>query len=107
MLGLQIKNFSHHHVKTDPLVDRFYEALDGGDGAMKTFLEEEAGLWWFPILRFPSWLRMFTSSRNRDALESCEVFYDWFQTYKPVEGYSGWGSEHYGKKQSKAMPHAR
>ena len=84
MAGLQIKNFSHHHVTTDPLVDRFYEALDEGEGAMKTFLEADAGLWWFPILRSPSWLQMFTRSRNRDALESCEVFRDWYDTYKPI-----------------------
>jgi hypothetical protein len=102
MLGLQIKNFNALNVTTDPLVDSFYKALDGGEQSMKTFLNEEAGIWWYPILGSPEWLRMFTGASNREALESSEVFREWLQTYKPVQGYSGWGSKSYGKKTSKA-----
>jgi ATP-dependent DNA helicase PIF1 len=98
MLGLQIKNFSPRLVTTDPLVDRFYEALD--EGTMQTFLEEEAGIWWYPLLnpRAASWLRMFKNASSNEASDGSAVFRDWVETYKPLEGYTGWGSEHHGKK---------
>lgn len=90
MLGLQIKNFDAKHVQIEPLVSRFYEALDKGD--MKKFLEEEAGLWWFPLLDAPAWLDMFRNASHRSAKENAEQFRSWENEYKPLDGYSGWGS---------------
>lgn len=100
MLGLQIKNFDPRHVSTDPLVDSFYRALD--EGTMDTFLEEQAGIWWYPILKAPEWLRMFSEADHRDARENSVQFRDWLLTYRPTKGYAGWGSEHYGKSRSNA-----
>lgn len=89
MLGLQIKNFDPKHVKIEPLVSHFYEALDRGN--MKSFLEEEAGIWWFPILDAPAWLDMFCNASNQKAKENAEQFCSWVNEYRPLEGYRGWG----------------
>ncbi|KAG7363024.1 TPR domain protein [Nitzschia inconspicua] len=89
MMGLQIKNFDPKHVQIDPLVSRFYEALDQGD--MKNFLEQEAGIWWFPILDAPAWLNMFRNASNRKGKDNSEQFRAWENEYKPLEGYKGWG----------------
>jgi hypothetical protein len=90
MMGLQIRNFDPKHVHIEPLVSRFYEALDKGD--MKAFLEEEAGIWWFPILDAPKWLDMFRNASNKKAKENSEQFCAWVNEYKPMDGYTGWGS---------------
>jgi hypothetical protein len=90
MLGLQIRNFDSKHVLIDPLVSRFYEALD--KGGMTKFLEEEAGIWWFPLLDAPAWLDMFRNASHQSAKENAERFRAWENEYQPFEGYSGWGS---------------
>ena len=91
MLGLQIKNFNPRHVKIDPLVAGFYDALD--KQCVKSFLENEAGIWWFPVLSSPGWLNMFRNASHRNARENARQFRDWEAEYTPFEGYKGWGAE--------------
>jgi hypothetical protein len=89
MLGLQIKNFNPNHVQIDPLVAGFYEALE--KKCMKDFLENKAGIWWYPLLSAPDWLNMFRNASHRNARENAEQFRAWESEYKPMEGYQGWG----------------
>jgi len=89
MLGLQIRNFSSRHVTADPLVEAFYGALDRHD--VTSFLDERAGLWWYPILKSPSWLKMFQYASSKNAKANSQQFRSWVQEYKPLEGYQGWG----------------
>jgi hypothetical protein len=89
MQGLQIKNFDPKVVTTDPLVEGFYQALD--NNTMDKFLDERAGLWWYPILDSVAWLNMFQNcSKNRSAQTASAIFNDWVVQYKPQEGYTGW-----------------
>jgi hypothetical protein len=89
MQGLEIKNFDPRHVSIDPLVVAFYDALDKKD--MKNFLENKAGIWWYPILEAPTWLDMFRNASHRNARENAEQFLAWENEYKPCKTYSGWG----------------
>jgi len=90
MLGLQIKNFHSKNVTADPLVKAFYDALDNHE--MRNFLEEQAGLWWFPILKSPTWLKMFSNASSKNARENSRQFRSWLAEYKPFDGYRGWGA---------------
>jgi len=90
MLGLQIKNFHSKNVTADPLVEAFYDALDRHE--MRKFLEEQAGLWWFPILKSPAWLKMFSHASSKNARENSRQFRSWLAEYKPFHGYCGWGA---------------
>jgi len=49
------------------------------------------GLWWFPILKSPSWLNMFQYASSKNARVNAEQFRAWVAEYKPIEGYQGWG----------------
>jgi len=89
MAGLQIRNFSTKAVLTNPLVDRFYEALH--DDTVDDFLRNEAGLWWYPLLDHPEWLKMFTAaSHNSRVYNNARQFRLWVANYSPPEGYRGW-----------------
>ena len=88
MLGLQIRNFDPECVKTESLVEEFYEALDVH--RVDTFLESRAGLWWFPLLNVPSWLSMFQDASHKDAKENARQFKDWLLDYRPDSSYRGW-----------------
>jgi hypothetical protein len=88
MQGLQIKNLEPSCVSTDPLVEAFYHAMD--DNTMADFLEEKAGLWWYPILNAPLWLDMFKNASNLKAKNNAERFRHWLLEYQPSEGYNGW-----------------
>jgi hypothetical protein len=50
------------------------------------------GLWWFPILKVPSWLRMFQLSNGKNSKENSQQFRSWVAEYKPLDGYKGWGA---------------
>lgn len=50
------------------------------------------GLWWFPILKSPSWLKMFQHASYKNAKANSEQFRSWFAEYKPLDGYQGWGA---------------
>jgi hypothetical protein len=89
MQGLQIKNFDPKGVSTDPMVEEFYKALD--TNTMDKFLEERAGLWWFPILDSIQWLDMFqNASKNPMARDAAATFREWVLQYQPQQGYTGW-----------------
>ena len=89
MQGLQIKNFDAKCVSTDPLVEEFYKALD--TKTMTKFLEERAGLWWYPILDSIEWLTMFQNAcKNPMAKTAAGTFQDWVVEFKPQPGYTGW-----------------
>lgn len=89
MQGLQIKNFDPKCVSTDPLVEDFYKALDAN--TMDKFLEERAGLWWYPILDSVEWLDMFqNASKCPMAKTAAAIFQDWVAEFKPQQGYTGW-----------------
>lgn len=88
MLGLQIRNFDPKCVKTESLVEGFYEALDLKQ--VSTFLEERAGIWWFPLLQTPSWLAMFQRASHKHAKKNSAQFNDWLLEYEPDESYNGW-----------------
>lgn len=88
MKGLEIRNFDMKHVRSDPLVESFYKALD--DGTMNDFLETEAGLWWFPLLDFPAWFNMFHNASNASARLNSAQFQQWVQDYRPSKYYKGW-----------------
>ena len=97
MLGLQIRNFTPSCVSTDPLVESFYRALS--QGTMEDFLEQEAGLWWYPILKSPTWLAMFQNASNSRSRENSDKFREWLLEYKPTRGYAGWtGCTNHGKR---------
>ncbi len=49
------------------------------------------GIWWFPILRAPSWFKMFHNASSKNAKSNSEQFRAWVQEYKPIDGYRGWG----------------
>ena len=89
MQGLQIRNFDSSVVRTDQLIEEFYKALD--DDKMADFLEEKAGLWWFPILKEPEWLDMFqNASKNHAARSAAQQFRQWVENYSPPNDYTGW-----------------
>jgi ATP-dependent DNA helicase PIF1 len=88
MLGLQIKGFNPSAVRTNPLVREFYTALE--NNTIPDFLEEKAGLWWFPILESPNWRDMFENASNSRARDNSERFRQWLVDYKPHDGYKGW-----------------
>jgi hypothetical protein len=88
MQGLEIRNFDARQVQSDPLVDAFYRALN--DGSVDEFLETEAGLWWFPILESPEWLKMFCNASNSLARLNSAQFQQWVQDYRPPQDYKGW-----------------
>ena len=91
MQGLQIDNFDPSCVKTDPLVEEFYQAMDGTPQDMQDFLIHRAGLWWYPVLDSPAWLDMFqNASKNKYAKEASRIFREWMLNYPPIDGYSGW-----------------
>jgi ATP-dependent DNA helicase PIF1 len=91
MPGLQIVNFDPSCVKTDPLVEEFYKAMDGSRQDMQNFLIHRAGLWWYPILDCPAWLSMFqNASKNKYAKQASRIFREWMVNYPPIDGYSGW-----------------
>lgn len=89
MAGLQIRNFSPRAVLTNPLVDGFYQALAAN--TVSDFLRDQAGLWWYPILDHPEWLRMFTeASSSANARANSEQFRHWVADYRPSDNYQGW-----------------
>eukprot|EP00934_Nitzschia_sp_Nitz4_P002831 Nitzschia sp. Nitz4//scaffold115_size69933//38129//41566//NITZ4_006005-RA/size69933-processed-gene-0.119-mRNA-1//-1//CDS//3329533508//2821//frame0 len=149
MAGLQIRNFQPKSVKTDPLVDAFYQALAEEEeeydkiaatpaamriqhptttdekttttkgrrgrqqtrhnnapknhsqihlsklqrptnGPLESFLEHQAGLWWYPLLDHPEWLAMFRNTGNPNATYYSKQFREWVANYEPDKDYSGW-----------------
>ena len=50
------------------------------------------GLWWFPILKAPSWLKMFQHASSKKAKFNSEQFRSWVAEYKPFDGYRGFGA---------------
>lgn len=50
------------------------------------------GLWWFPILKSPTWLKMFQRASSKHAKHNSEQFRSWVAEYKPLDGYRGWGA---------------
>ena len=89
MAGLQIRNFSPRHVMTNPLVDGFYQAL--AKDTIPDFLRDHAGLWWYPLLQYPEWLKMFMgASSTANAKNNSKQFQLWMANYKPDESYQGW-----------------
>lgn len=97
MEGLQIRNFSPHHVLTNPLVDGFYQAL--AQESVPDFLRDQAGLWWYPLLRYPDWLAMFTQASGSAASRSnAAQFQEWVANYKPPDDYHGWMGYSEGNK---------
>eukprot|EP00980_Cylindrotheca_fusiformis_P015621 scaffold4481_cov121-Cylindrotheca_fusiformis.AAC.17 len=88
MEGLEIRNFDAKHVRSDPLVDSFYRALD--EGSEDEFLETEAGLWWYPLLESPEWFSMFHDANNSFAKKNSAQFRQWVQDYQPPANYKGW-----------------
>jgi hypothetical protein len=89
MAGLQIRNFSPRHVMTNPLVDGFYQAL--AKDTIPDFLRERAGLWWYPLLQYPEWLKMFReASSTANSKKNSQQFQLWMANYKPDKSYQGW-----------------
>ena len=83
LAGLQIINFSESCITANKLVIRFYDSLDD-EGAARRVLEE-AGLWWFPLVRDPQhakWLELFRGAQGnrRGSTQFCE----WMSKY-PVD----------------------
>lgn len=87
--GLQIKNFNPKKVTSDSLVKEFYDALERKD--TKKFLDEKAGLWWYPILKSPTWTDMFSSAHGKYSRENSKQFREWISVYRPKNDYMGWG----------------
>jgi hypothetical protein len=56
------------------------------------FLREQAGLWWwYPLLKHPEWLDMFTrASANPTTKANAPQFQEWVANYKPDSDYQGW-----------------
>jgi len=50
------------------------------------------GLWWFPILKSPTWLKMFKHASSKAAKFNSQQFRSWVADYKPLEDYQGWGA---------------
>jgi len=94
MKGLEIRNFDYKQVRTDSLVSAFYDAMD--TGTVYEFLENQAGLWWFPILEAPAWLNMFQHASHSFARSNAKQFQQWVQDYRPPVEYRGWKG-HYSK----------
>ena len=88
MKGLEIRNFDYNQVRTDPLVSAFYDAMD--TDTVDEFLENQAGLWWFPILEAPAWLNMFQHASHSFARSNAAQFQQWVQDYRPPVEYRGW-----------------
>jgi len=89
MAGLQIRNFSAHAVLTNPLVDGFYQAL--ASNTISSFLRDQAGLWWYPILEHKEWRDMFCeASPTVKARENSAQFSMWVANYAPSSDYRGW-----------------
>lgn len=87
--GLQIRNFSPRAVMTHPLVQGFYQALS--EDTMNDFLRNQAGLWWYPLLNHPRWLRMFSEACGTPtAKQNSSQFQMWLANYRPSDNYQGW-----------------
>jgi hypothetical protein len=100
MAGLQIRNFSPHHVLTNPLVDVFYQAL--ANDTVPDFLRDQAGLWWYPLLQHPAWLDMFSNASGTSATKAnAAQFQEWIANYKPHDDYRGWMGYSEGKDKSR------
>jgi hypothetical protein len=71
---------------------------------MEDFLEDEAGLWWFPILESPKWLDMFQNASNYRSRKNAKQFCQWLADYKPLKEYKGWMGFNDGKRTRRPTP---
>jgi ATP-dependent exoDNAse (exonuclease V) alpha subunit len=78
--------------KASGLVRHFYDAIATGDDAVvASFLEQRAGLFWFPILEantHPGWLDLFRHAQGNTA--AADKFSQWVCRYSPKPSLEHW-----------------
>ena len=85
---LQIVGFQEAYLRTDGLVDRFHKAIEKGEDSVKSFLINDAGVWWYCFLGQSG--KLCPTASRRSGLNQ---FQKWIMKHGPGGGYSG----HYGR----------
>ena len=98
--GLYIKNWDPKKVRCHYLVKRFYQIVEEGYRSNKTsdqiqqdmekFTKEEAGLWWYPLLRNEELMNILRKSHG----EYTDIFKKWARENGPTDEYKGWMAPH-------------
>jgi hypothetical protein len=86
--GLHIVDYKADKVRCHSLVKGFYSAVEKGKDGVNRFLEEEAGMWWYPLLSNPEILKRLCVGKGPYT----DLFKSWVWKHRPKKGYVGWSA---------------